>query len=218
MEAPSLERVWRQLLPLQISFSAGVEPASVRLSPTERRSLPGAGALRLREFAAGRWHAKRALAGLGCRDVDLPRRADGAPAWPDGVVGSVAHAWHGERVHVIAAVVQAGAFAALGVDLEPPGLIEPRAWPALLSSAQLDRVLALPVAQRGDAVRALWCVKEAVAKAGGAARELSEIEIALDPGSGRFAADGQVGRVVQEAGWTFAAALRFAPGASADWP
>jgi 4'-phosphopantetheinyl transferase EntD len=218
VDALAADRVWRALLPSQTCFSAGVEPASVRLSPTERLSLPGAGALRLREFAAGRWHAKRALAGLGCRDVDLPRRANGAPAWPEGVVGSLAHAWRGGRVHVIAVVAHAGAFAALGVDLEPPGQIEPRAWPALLSPAQLDHVLALPVARRGDAVRALWCAKEAVAKAGGAARELREIEIALDAGSGRFEADGQIGRVAQEAGWIFAVARRCAPGASADWP
>ena len=206
MNVPSVERIWRDLLPPQSFFSAGVEPATVRLSPSERRSLPGAGALRLREFAAGRWHAKRALAALGFDAVDLPRRSDGAPAWPAGVVGSLAHAWHRERVHVIAVVARDDAVVALGVDLEPPGPIEPRAWPALLSRGQLDKVLALRVAQRGDAVRALWCAKEAVSKSDGVTRELREIEIAMDPDSGRFEAHGLGGQVLHERGWTFAAA------------
>ena len=230
MDAPAAERIWRALLPPQAFFSAGGEPASVQLSPAERRSVRGAGALRLREFTAGRWHAKRALAALGLRDVDLPRRADGAPAWPDGVVGSVSHAWHRERVVVIAVVARADGFAdasggasaespdasaaayadaiaAIGVDLEPPGQLAPRTWPTLLSAAELAQVMARSVAGRSAAVRALWCAKEAVSKTGGAARDLRAIEVAPDAG-GRFDDGVHAGRVLQEGGWTFAAAIR----------
>lgn len=217
MDAPSADRVWRGLLPAPVRFSAGYAPPSIVLTPSEHRCLPGAGQRRVREFAAGRWHAKRALAELGVQATELPRRDDGAPAWPDGVVGSLAHAWHGEQVFVIAVVARAGCVAALGVDLEPRGRIEARSWSTWLSRTALDRVLALPVAQRHDEVRALWCAKEAVAKAGDR-RELREIEIEFDRGRGRFDAISHAGRVVHEGGWTCAATARFAAAAPPDWP
>ncbi|MFF4345207.1 4'-phosphopantetheinyl transferase [Kitasatospora sp. NPDC001540] len=75
------------------------------------RAVPG----RQREFAAARWCARRALAGIGHPAGPILTGPHNEPLWPDGVVGSLTHC-AGYRA---AAVARAGEIASLGIDAEP---------------------------------------------------------------------------------------------------
>lgn len=120
--------------------------------PPERRA----------EFAAVRVLARRALARLGEPPGPIPRGERGAPVWPAGVVGSMAHC-PGYRVAVVANTDQVFT---LGVDAEPhrplpAGVLAEIALPA--ERGQLE----LLGAQRPDLCwdRLLFCAKEALYKA-----------------------------------------------------
>lgn len=76
-------------------------------------SLASAVPKRRAEFAAGRHVAALALARYGCL-TPVERRADGAPGWPSGFVGSISHAGG----LVVAAVARTDAQRSLGIDIE----------------------------------------------------------------------------------------------------
>lgn len=81
------------------------------LPPALARAVPE----RQAEFLAGRYCAREALRELGCGDVGmLGLRADRAPQWPAGVVGSITHtggfAW--------AAATRAAVCCGVGIDSE----------------------------------------------------------------------------------------------------
>lgn len=73
---------------------------------------------RARDFAAGRLAAARSLASWGQeawgQEGAVPRRADGAPCWPRGVVGAITH----RGGLALALTGRAGDHAGLGLDLE----------------------------------------------------------------------------------------------------
>jgi 4'-phosphopantetheinyl transferase EntD len=85
------------------------------LLPEELQSLGGSAEVVRRRSGAVRLLARRLLDIAGFDPVALPRSDSGAPVWPTGVVGSLAHD------HDIAVAVVAGAdlFAGIGVDVEP---------------------------------------------------------------------------------------------------
>jgi enterobactin synthetase component D len=223
----ALTALWTGLLPTGVRFSAGFD--TDELSTSELRygaAFRNAGTLRAREFALGRWHAGRALHQLGFTDVPLPRQDDGAPAWPEGVVGSIAHTVEQGHVFAVAAVAPRALLTAIGIDIEAPGRIGARAWPSLLTSLELARVVALEPVDRAQEVLALWCAKEAVAKAMRPRCEIEAIVIEHDRLAARFVAqlpteadpavsDASpglcVGRVLHRFGWTCAVATRAGP-------
>ena len=61
------------------------------LPADEAQAMANAVANRQREFALGRWCARRALVRLGVEARSIPMAANRAPIWPDGVVGSITH-------------------------------------------------------------------------------------------------------------------------------
>jgi 4'-phosphopantetheinyl transferase EntD len=109
-----------------------------------------------RASGAARLVARDLLARLGHPGVAVLKTASGAPAWPAGIVGSLAH---DDRV-AVAAVARRGDVAALGIDVEP---VEP------LPADVLDLVATAPERPglAGDPVagRLLFAAKEAVYKA-----------------------------------------------------
>ncbi len=91
-----------------------IDPAHVSaLHADELALVAKARAQRLAEFASGRALLHQLL------DVTAPimRASNGAPIWPEGVVGSLAH----DRSQVVAVVGSAADYQAIGIDIEPHG-------------------------------------------------------------------------------------------------
>ena len=109
-----------------------------------------------RASGAARIVARELLGELGHRDCPVPKAASGAPIWPPGVVGSLAH---DNRV-AVAAVAKSYMFYALGLDVEPA---------EILPSDLLDMVVTpqerLQVRDDPYHGRLLFAAKEAVYKA-----------------------------------------------------
>ena len=91
----------------------GDDPAAT-LFPEEEAIIALAGPRRHREFATARACAHAALARLGEPPAPILRDAQGAPQWPQGLVGSVAHC-AGYRA---AGVALRRDIAAIGFDVE----------------------------------------------------------------------------------------------------
>lgn len=85
------------------------------LAPAEQALIhPRASASRRRHFVLGRIAAQRALAGLAAPVQPILQGAHREPLWPDGIVGSIAHA----ADHAVAAVAFAEQCGGIGLDLE----------------------------------------------------------------------------------------------------
>jgi 4'-phosphopantetheinyl transferase EntD len=83
---------------------------------TEEAKTIGSNALEVRRASgAARIVGRQLLARFRYPETALPKDAAGAPQWPEGVVGSLAH---DARV-AVAAVARSGQFSALGIDIEP---------------------------------------------------------------------------------------------------
>jgi 4'-phosphopantetheinyl transferase EntD len=87
----------------------------------ERVAIVRAISKRAREFAAGRWCARRCLEALGLPPVALPMADDRTPTWPDGVAGSISHT----RDLCAAVVVRTGAIRSVGIDVELATPLDP---------------------------------------------------------------------------------------------
>jgi 4'-phosphopantetheinyl transferase EntD len=109
-----------------------------------------------RASGAARIVARQLLAQLGYPRVALPRGASGAPVWPEGVSGSLAH----DDEVAVAAVGMHRDFIAVGIDVEPAVALPPGML-ALIATPQELRGSA------GDPLRGklLFAAKEAVYKA-----------------------------------------------------
>lgn len=166
-------RVWavRRAPIRQIALAATERPvgADALLAP-ERALVPGAGAERLAELAAGRHCARLALTSLDPRLAGMPVLHDGrgAPEWPDGVVGSITHCtgWTGAVV-ARARVSRLGrGVAALGLDAEPLAPLPDGVVEVVASVAERAALARLGTERPGipwDTV--LFCAKEATYKA-----------------------------------------------------
>jgi 4'-phosphopantetheinyl transferase EntD len=68
-----------------------------------------------RASGAARIVAGELLATIGCGGIAIPKHASGAPIWPQGIAGSLAH----DNRIAIAALALGCDFCALGIDIEP---------------------------------------------------------------------------------------------------
>lgn len=93
-------------------ISAGDENG---LMPDEARGLSRVVAERRRAAGAARIVARQLLFRIGHAGCSLPNAPSGAPVWPAGLVGSLAH----DRDVAVAAVATVDRIAALGIDVEP---------------------------------------------------------------------------------------------------
>jgi 4'-phosphopantetheinyl transferase EntD len=86
------------------------------LLPEEADAFASSVVKRRRASGAARIVARELLAQLGCAySTALPKSTSGAPIWPQGIVGSLAH----DSRFAIAAVGRRHDVAALGIDIEP---------------------------------------------------------------------------------------------------
>lgn len=174
------------------SVVAEVEPVRDcwdELDSREQAGLSAAVSRRKWEYATGRICAMRLLLRLGRPGVKVGRREDGMPLWPDGIVGTIAHA---AGVCVVA-VADASNLAGLGVDVEPDEALESEIWERICTGAELDRLPFDDKAERGRRVRHLFSAKESVFKCQypltGVGFEFHDVEIRWIDGSPCFHAE-----------------------------
>jgi 4'-phosphopantetheinyl transferase EntD len=133
-----------------------------------------------RQSGAARIVARRLLKALGEPNAALPRSASGAPVWPLGIAGSIAH----DDEVAVATVVRSGYLRSLGIDVEPADAL-PRELVPIVATATERARYSTAVLER----RILFCAKEAVFKAlyplCGLFLDFHDIEIDLDAGSAR---------------------------------
>jgi 4'-phosphopantetheinyl transferase EntD len=168
-------------------FPPGVEAGtSAAGGPADQRdgavrTVAQAADARRAEFEAGRTLAARLLRALGHGPTLIGVGRRGAPEWPAGIVGSIAHA----RGMCVAAVADAARFAGMGIDVEPDEPIEPELYPAIFSASEMAEPDAPPA-------RLVFSAKEAVFKAQfpltGAELEFEQVSIRWDRGPGQFGA------------------------------
>ena len=126
------------------------------LLPQEARSIPSRQPLMRRASGAARWIARGLLADMGLNGVAVLRASSGAPVWPPGIIGSLAH----DDEMAVAAVAPVSQIASLGIDVEPAHPLPDDIFALVATGA--DRTD--PV-DRHLAGRILFSAKEAVYKA-----------------------------------------------------
>ena len=109
-----------------------------------------------RASGAARIVARQLLNGLGQPECALPRGSGGAPTWPAGVVGSLAH---DTRV-AVAAVGRCDDIGAIGIDVEPAESLPPELLELVATPQERLRIDDDPYQGR-----LLFVAKEAVYKA-----------------------------------------------------
>jgi len=139
---------------------------------------------RRREFALGRSCARSALQKLGHGGAVIGRGTNGAPLWPEGVIGSITHT----RDYAAAIVGEARRFSGIGVDAERVGGVTEDLWPRLFDDAERDHLMGLREAGRGHIATLLFSAKEACYKAWGGVGVLAFREIRVTPEGDRFTA------------------------------
>lgn len=140
---------------------------------------------RQREFAAGRATARAAMAQLGMKPAAIRTRADRAPIWPAGVVGSISHT----DGFCIAALCRNADVQSLGVDIEDATPLEQDLIPMICSEVEQNRI-AGPDA--GQLAKLIFSAKEAAYKAqypiSGLLFDFDQLEVTLEQGNGSFVA------------------------------
>ncbi|OUZ11187.1 hypothetical protein BHE97_04875 [Aeromicrobium sp. PE09-221] len=110
------------------------------MHPTEAPAVARAVPSRRAEFASARACARKALRRLRTEwgSIEIPRRDDGAPDWPDGVVGAISHC---DGLHA-AAVAFTETTVALGLDVEPALALPTSVTGLVLNDAERRSLLA----------------------------------------------------------------------------
>ena len=190
----------------------------------ERLAVVGAAAQRQQEFAGGRLCARSLLAKLGVERAVLACRADGAPQWPPGFVGSIAHSGG----LCVAAVAPTSVARGIGIDVEVAASIEVGAWDLMCTPRELSRLRSQGnAATAGFLATMLFSAKESTYKSfqsesiGGF--EPRGIEIDWDGAASAFCAtiagvdEAVAGTLIQRRGWILSGVLRRQPGQLPEW-
>jgi 4'-phosphopantetheinyl transferase EntD len=133
----------------------------IALRPGEAAMVAGAGDKRRRDFALGRHCAHLALARLGMTATAMLSSPQGAPLWPDGIVGSITH------THGYAAAIAAprALYRGLGVDAEPVGGVTEALHARLFDAEERERLMAMAPEARAETAAIMFGAKEAHHKA-----------------------------------------------------
>lgn len=168
------------------SFALAAEPGPSPLGTELDRTVAARRLFRREQFHSGRRCAIAAL-GLVRRGVISAIEADrsGVPAWPVGIVGSIAHA----PGLCAAAVSSDRSCCGIGIDCEPNRPLAPTAWRVVLTQREETQIVrSLQSRQRPRNWPMLYfCIKEAVYKAqcarDGDLFEFQDVEVSLDSGT-----------------------------------
>ena len=134
-------------------ISEGDEDA---LLPIETLALRASALKVRRQSGAARIVARQLLSIFGVHDAPLPRSKSGAPVWPSGFVGSIAH----DACIAVAAAASTERFLALGIDIEPAEQLPPELVNTVATPRERE-LYPVDILQS----RLLFVIKEAVYKA-----------------------------------------------------
>jgi 4'-phosphopantetheinyl transferase EntD len=137
-----------------------VADARDTLTSKEEQCVASAVGKRRREFTAGRFCARAALAALGVGCDSLLSNPDRTPAWPRGVVGSITHS---DQL-CAAAVGFAASYEAIGIDIEETSRLDRDLLPMICTQAELTRIAALPAELQQAVGTVVFSAKEAFYK------------------------------------------------------
>ncbi len=164
----------------------------VPLFAEEQLAIRRAGPKRRAEFISARACAREALSRIGFPDTPVPKRADGAPVWPDGVVGSVTHCAGLRAVAVASRDLVSG----LGIDAEVNAPLPAGVLATISSQSERAQLACFAVPGRPLAQdRLLFSAKEAAFKclrgAGADVADIASVRVVL--GWGVFVATADRG-------------------------
>ena len=143
----------------------------------EAHSIPTRHAARRAASGSARWIARALLGEIGMPDFAILRAPSGAPIWPEGITGSLAH----DDEMAVAAIARSH-IGSIGLDVEPSTPLPQDVYALIATEADRTDAAAPPLAGR-----ILFAAKEAVYKAVYPLdREILGYEdIAVDLGTGR---------------------------------
>lgn len=127
-----------------------------QLAPSEAALMSNAGNDRRRASGCARALARELLTSLGRPNAEILRRPDGAPVWPLGVVGSLAH----DNTVAAAVIASSAEFGGIGIDVEPAEALEEETIAVIASPLERQRF-----GRRPTDPKVLFSIKEAVFKA-----------------------------------------------------
>jgi 4'-phosphopantetheinyl transferase EntD len=157
------------------------------LLPEEAMAFAGSVVKVRRASGAARMVARELLPRFGAPACPVPKSASGAPTWPAGIVGSLAH----DAEVALAAMARRGDYAGLGIDIEPAQPLDPDVLDIIATPGERRAIADDPLQ-----ARVLFTIKEAIYKAvhplDGVFLEHHDVEVSLAAGTARIAG----GRVV----------------------
>ncbi|MET2829587.1 4'-phosphopantetheinyl transferase family protein [Mesorhizobium shangrilense] len=158
LEETALLRAMAAIAPsgVQVGCRLIREGDEAHLLPEEALSIPARQPAMRRASGAARWIAHGLLADIGFNDFTILRAPSGAPAWPRGITGSLAH----DNEMAVAAVAPASDIGSLGIDVEPAQPLPDDILALVATHADVTDAL-----DRDLAGRILFSAKEAVYKA-----------------------------------------------------
>jgi 4'-phosphopantetheinyl transferase EntD len=136
------------------------EGDSCWLTEDERKCIAKAVPKRMKEFAAGRACARRALLELGLEGASIATRPDRQPVWPAGIVGSISHT----NGYCAAAVATEKHLFAVGIDCELIGAVDNTLWKLVGTDRERTWLYSLDSASAALAATLLFAAKEAAFK------------------------------------------------------
>jgi len=149
----------------------------IALFPQEEALVQNSVPKRRREFGLGRACARTVLERLGHPDWAIGRSANGAPLWPQGIVGSITHT----EGYAAALLGASQRWTGIGIDAERVGRVTRELWPRLFGTQEQAYLAALDDAAQATAATLLFSAKEACYKAWGGAGPLMFQEIHITP-------------------------------------
>ncbi len=154
--------LFASLLPDWVRVSE-MDPAmadDATLRSEERTFVASAVERRRREFTAGRTLARSLLAALG-KAAPLCREADGRPAWPPGIVGSITHC----ATLAAVAIATTDDCAGIGIDVEANRPLPQGVARLILSEREQQWIRRSDPRLAAETLLRVFCAKEAVYKA-----------------------------------------------------
>jgi len=150
-----------EMLPRETACEvAALDDVPAALYAEELELVESAVAKRRREFAAGRHCARSALARIGIGPRPILRRDDRAPAWPEGVVGSISHS----EAFCCAVVARSDELVGVGVDIESAEPLPEKLADAICRPEERQRIAPLPPLPGSNWEKLLFSAKESIYK------------------------------------------------------